>query len=250
MPTPLRLLLVDDEAPARRRLAEVLSDCATTLPVQIMGETDNGLDALRLLQKLPVDALLLDIRMPGMDGIEVAQHLQKLHHPPAVIFTTAYDTYACQAFEVNAVDYLMKPVRAERLKAALGKAHALSQVAIDALRQAHPKPRSHLSLTEKGRMVLIPVNDILYLKAEAKYVTVRTQVREFLIEESLIRLESEFAEKFIRIHRNCLVARNRVAEIGKQPGEQEAHYLRLSGLNEKLAVSRRQYSNLREALGG
>jgi two-component system response regulator AlgR len=99
-------------------------------------------------------------------------------------------------------------------------------------------------------MVLIPVDDILYLKAEAKYVTVKTPVREFLIEESLIRLESEFAEKFIRIHRNCLVARNRVAEIGKQPGEQDAHYLRLSGLIETLAVSRRQYSNLRDALGG
>lgn len=250
MPAPLRVLLVDDEAPARRRLAEVLSDCAAALPVQIVGETDNGLDALSLLQKLPVDALLLDIRMPGMDGIEVAQHLQKLHRPPAVIFTTAYDTYACQAFEVNAVDYLMKPVRAERLRAALGKAHTLSQVALDALRQAHPKARSHLSLTEKGRMVLIPVDEIVYLKAEAKYVTVRTLAREFLIEESLVRLESEFAEKFVRIHRNCLVARNRIAEIGKLPGGQDAHYLRLSGLNEKLAVSRRQYSNLREALGG
>ncbi|HYP67959.1 MAG TPA: LytTR family DNA-binding domain-containing protein [Thiobacillaceae bacterium] len=250
MPAPLRVLLVDDEAPARRRLAEVLSDCAATLPVQIVGETDNGLDALSLLQKLPVDALLLDIRMPGMDGIEVAQHLQKLHRPPAVIFTTAYDTYACQAFEVNAVDYLMKPVRAERLRTALGKAHTLSQVALDALRQAHPKARSHLSLTEKGRMVLIPVDEIVYLKAEAKYVTVRTLAREFLIEESLVRLESEFAEKFVRIHRNCLVARNRIAEIGKLPGGQDAHYLRLSGLNEKLAVSRRQYSNLREALGG
>ncbi len=242
-------MLVDDEAPARRRLAEVLSDCALTLPIQIVGEADNGLDALRLLQKLPVDALLLDIRMPGMDGIEVAQHLQKLHRPPAVIFTTAYDTYACQAFEVNAVDYLMKPVRAERLRAALSKARTLSQTALDALRQAHPKARSHLSLTEKGRMVLIPVDDIVYLKAEAKYVTVKTLAREFLIEESLIRLESEFGEKFIRIHRNCLVARERVAEIGKQAGEQDAHYLRLSGLDDKLAVSRRQYSILREALG-
>jgi two-component system response regulator AlgR len=242
-------MLVDDEAPARRRLAEVLSDCALTLPIQIVGEADNGVDALGLLQKLPVDALLLDIRMPGMDGIEVAQHLQRLHRPPAVIFTTAYDTYACQAFEVNAVDYLMKPVRAERLKVALSKARTLSQVALDALRQAHPKARSHLSLTEKGRMVLIPVDDIIYLKAEAKYVTVKTLAREFLIEESLIRLESEFGEKFIRIHRNCLVARERVAEIGKQAGEQDAHYLRLSGLDDKLAVSRRQYSILREALG-
>ncbi len=249
MPAPLRLLLVDDEAPARRRLVEVLSDCAASLPIQIVGEAENGMDALSLLQKLPVDALLLDIRMPGMDGIEVAQHLQKLHRPPAVIFTTAYDTYACQAFEVNAVDYLMKPVRAERLKAALSKARTLSQVALDALRQAHPKARSHLSLTEKGRMVLIPVDDIVYLKAEAKYVTVKTLAREFLIEESLIRLESEFGEKFVRIHRNCLVARDRVVEIGKQAGEQDAHYLRLSGLNDRLAVSRRQYSILRDALG-
>lgn len=240
---------MDDEAPARRRLLEVLSDCADSLPVQVVGETDNGLDAINLLQKQPVDAMLLDIRMPGMDGIEVAQHVQKLHRPPAVIFTTAYDSYACQAFEVNAVDYLMKPVRSERLKAALSKAHSLSQIAIDSLRLAHPKARTHLSLTEKGRMILIPVDDILYLKAEAKYVTVKTALREYLIEESLIRLEAEFGDKFTRVHRNCLVARNRIQEIGKQPGEQDTHYVRLSSLNEKISVSRRQYSTLREILG-
>ncbi|MGA7181588.1 MAG: LytTR family DNA-binding domain-containing protein [Thiobacillaceae bacterium] len=249
MPAPLRLLLVDDEAPARHRLREVLSDCADSLPFQVIGETDNGLDAISLLQRQLVDAILLDIRMPGMDGIEVAQHLQKLHRPPAVIFTTAYDTYACQAFELNAVDYLMKPVRSERLKAALSKAHRLSQVAIDALRMAHPKARTHFSLTEKGRMILIPVDDILYLKAEAKYVTVKTSVREYLIEESLVKLESEFGEKFIRVHRNCLVARSRIQEIGKQPGEQDTHYVRLSDLNEKINVSRRQYSSLRDRLG-
>jgi two-component system, LytTR family, response regulator AlgR len=249
VPVPLKLLLVDDEAPARRRLLEVLSDCADSLPVQIIGETDNGLDAIHFLQKQTVDAMLLDIRMPGMDGIEVAQHAQKLHRPPAVIFTTAYDSYACQAFEVNAVDYLMKPVRSERLKAALGKAHNLSQVALDALRQAHPKARTHLSLTEKGRMLLIAVEEILYLKAEAKYVTVKTHAREYLIEESLIRLENEFGDKFMRVHRNCLVARNRILEIGKQPGEQDAHYVRLHDLSEKLSVSRRQYSALREILG-
>jgi two-component system, LytTR family, response regulator AlgR len=240
---------VDDEAPARRRLLEVLSDCVDSLPIQVIGETDNGLDAINLLQRQPVDAMLLDIRMPGMDGIEVAQHAQKLHRPPAVIFTTAYDSYACQAFEVNAVDYLMKPVRSERLKAALSKVHHLSQITLDALRQAHPKARTHLSLTEKGRMILIAVDDIIYLKAEAKYVTVKTHTREYLIEESLIRLENEFHDKFIRVHRNCLVARNRIQEIGKQPGEQDAHYVRLSDLGEKLSVSRRQYSTLRDVLG-
>jgi two-component system response regulator AlgR len=241
---------VDDEAPARRRLLEVLSDCADTLPIQVVGETDNGLDALSLLQKQPVDAMLLDIRMPGMDGIEVAQHLQRLHRPPAVIFTTAYDSYACRAFEVNAVDYLMKPVRSERLRAALSKAHSVNQVALSALRQAHPKARTHLSLTEKGRMVLIPVDDIIFLKAEAKYVTVKTDTREYLIEESLVRLEQEFSQQFIRVHRNCLVARSRIMEIGKLSGEQDAHYVKLSDLDEKINVSRRQYSNLREMLGG
>ena len=245
---PLRILIVDDELPARRRLREVLADCADQLPVEIVGEADNGLEALAQVQRQPVDAVLLDIRMPGMDGLECAGHLNRLAAPPAIIFSTAYDTYACQAFDLNAVDYLLKPVRADRLVRALSRAHGLSASVLEHLRDAHPQARSHLSLNEKGRIVLIPVADILYLKAELKYVTVRTPAREFLIEESLTRLENEFGEAFLRIHRNCLVARARIREIGKLPGDEDGHFLRLEGLNERLMVSRRQYSALREKI--
>ena len=247
-PAPVKVLLVDDEAPARARLREVLADCAADMPLEILGEADNGVDALRQIEENRPDVLLLDIRMPEMDGIEVAQHLRLLSPATAVIFTTAYDNYASQAFEVNAVDYLMKPVRVERLRSALAKAHVLSQAALESLRQAHPRARSHLSLNEKGRMVLVPVADILYLKAEAKYVTVKTAAREYLIEDSLVKLEGEFGERFLRIHRNCLVARHCIREIGKSSHPEESHYLRLDGVDERLAVSRRQYSQLRDLL--
>lgn len=243
---PLRVLIVDDEAPARRRLRDVLADCADRLPVDIVGEAENGLDALNQIQRQPVDAVLLDIRMPGMDGLECATHLNTLDRPPAVIFSTAYEAYACQAFDLNAVDYLLKPVRADRLLRALSRAHSLSNNVLERLREVHPKARTHLSVNEKGRIVLIPMDDILFLKAELKYVTVRTATREFLIEESLTRLESEWDDTFLRIHRNCLVARARIREIGKLPGEDEGHFLRLDGLDERLMVSRRQYSSLRE----
>ncbi len=243
---PPRVLIVDDEAPARRRLREVLDDCAAEHAVEVVGEAVNGVDALQQVQQTRPDIVLLDIRMPAMDGIECAQHLQKLEHPPAVVFSTAYDAYACQAFELNAVDYLLKPVRAERLARALAKAHRLGAEALARLRQSQPRARSHLSVNEKGRIVLIPVADILYLKAELKYVTVRTAAREYLIEESLTRLEEELGALFTRIHRNCLVANERIREVGKRPGEEDGHFLRLEGLDERLAVSRRQYSVLRE----
>ncbi len=245
---PLRLLIVDDEAPARRRLRDVLADCAARLPVEIVGEVSNGLDALNRIQEQPVDVVLLDIRMPGMDGLECAAHLNRLPTPPAIVFSTAYDAYACQAFDLNAVDYLLKPVRADRLVRALSRAHSLNAATLEQLREAHTKMRTHLSVNEKGRIVLIPVADILFLKAELKYVTVRTSAREFLIEESLTRLESEFGEAFLRIHRNCLVARERIRELGKLPGEDDGHFLRLDGLDERLMVSRRQYSALREII--
>jgi len=245
---PLRVLIVDDEAPARHRLRDVLEDCSAELAVDIVGEADNGLDALNLAQQHPVDAVLLDIRMPGMDGLECASHLNQLLAPPAIIFSTAYDDYACQAFDLNAVDYLLKPVRADRLLRAISRAHSLNAATLDHLRAVHPKARTHLSVNEKGRVVLIPLADILYLKAELKYVTVRTAAREFLIEEALTRLESEFGETFLRIHRNCLVASERIREIGKLAGEDDGHFLLLDGLDERLMVSRRQYSALREKI--
>ena len=247
-PLPLRVLIVDDEAPARRRLREVLTDCASEIALEIVGEAEDGLAALDCLEASPVDLVLLDIRMPGMDGIECAGHIQKRDRPPAIIFTSAYDAYACQAFDLNAIDYLLKPVRAERLSRALSKAHSVSLAALQSLRDAHPKARTHLSVNEKGRIVLIPLEEILYLKAELKYVTIRTAQREFLLEESLSRLEEEFGETFLRIHRNCLVASARIREVGKSPGADDSHFLRLDGLDESLLVSRRQYSAFRERL--
>lgn len=242
---PLRLLIVDDEAPARRRLRDVLADCTDRLSFDIVGEAENGLDALNQAQLQPVDTVLLDIRMPGMDGLECAAHLNRLDKPPAIIFSTAYEAYACQAFDLNAVDYLLKPVRTDRLLRALSRAHSLSDSVLQRLQATHSRARTHLSVNEKNRIVLIPVADILYLKAELKYVTVRTVNREFLIEESLVRLESEFGEVFLRIHRNCLVASARIREIGKLPGDEDGHFLQLDGLDERLMVSRRQYSALR-----
>lgn len=238
---PLNILIVDDEAPARRRLRELLGDCALELPLVIAGEAANGKEALEFIERQVVDIMLLDIRMPGMDGLETAQHLLKLAQPPRVIFVTAYDAHAVQAFEVNALDYLLKPVRAERLAAALRKAAALLP---ETLQQIAAQPRRYLSVAERGKILLVPVEDIVYLKAELKYVTARTLQREYLIEEALSQLEREFGERFVRIHRSCLVARTAIAGFEKD-GE-GGWLLMLNGLAEKLPVSRRQQHIVKE----
>ena len=206
MSAPLRVLIVDDEAPARSRMRDLLADLSDTLPVTVAGEAANGREALRIVETGRVDVVLLDVRMPGMDGIELAQHLQKLEQPPAVVFATAYDAYAIRAFELHAVDYLLKPIRAARLQEALSRV-AQSVAPAEVLRELQQAPRSCLSAAERGKVHLIPVEDVLFLRAELKYVTVRTAEREFLIEESLTRLELEFQARFVRAHRNCLVAR-------------------------------------------
>lgn len=248
----LKVLIVDDEAPARRRLNEILSDCAAQLPVHVAGEALNGLQALEWLSRHPVDVVLLDIRMPEMDGIELAQHVQKLPQPPAIIFTTAYDDYALKAFEVNAIDYLLKPIRVERLVAALKKAKALSPAAAQALGSAAARPRTHLSVFERGRILLVPISDIVYLKAELKYITIRTLARDYLIEESLTHLEQEFAAVFVRVHRNCLVARESITGFAKaeqmgDSGEAGSNWVvLLKGLDETLTVSRRQHGIIKE----
>ncbi len=244
MTESLRILIVDDEAPARHRLRELLGDCAATLPLEVAGEAANGRAALEFAQQHAVDVALLDIRMPEMDGLETAQHLLKLAHPPAVIFTTAYDSYAIQAFEVSAIDYLLKPVRPERLLAALRKAAAANLPYAGDLRAAAGQARQYLSMTERGKVTLIPVADILFLRADLKYVAARTAQREFLLEESLSHLEKEYGERFVRIHRNCLVAREGIAGFEKD-GEGGWRVL-LRGLEEKLPVSRRQQHVVRE----
>ena len=242
---PLRVVIVDDEAPARSRLKELLTDCAGELPLAIAGETASGPATIALLAAEPADVVLLDVRMPEMDGIEVAQHLQKLERPPAVVFATAYDAYAIRAFEVHAVDYLLKPIRLARLKEAL--ARALAAPRPEVLSAIARAARTHLSAQERGKIHLIPIKDVIYLKAELKYVTVRTAAREFLIEEALTKLEEEFGERFVRAHRNCLVARAAVRGFERAMQDGEAHWdVLLNGVEERIAVSRRQQHIVRE----
>ncbi|MFO1322955.1 MAG: LytTR family DNA-binding domain-containing protein [Burkholderiales bacterium] len=244
----IRVLLVDDEAPARRRLRDLLDDCGTALPITIVGEAQHGREALDLLQSAPADLVLTDIHMPDMDGIELARHLLKLPHPPVVIFTTAFHEHAVQAFEVNAIDYLMKPVRVQRLLGALQKVPRLKPVTAEKLAQLPASARRFLSVTERSRVVLVPVDDIVYLKAELKYITIRTPQREFLLEESLTKLETEFGTRFVRVHRNCLVARDYVRGFERRVnGDGDSHWeVLLTGVPETLPVSRRQQFVVRE----
>ena len=245
---PLRVLLVDDEAPARRRMRDLLDDCAAALPLAVVGEAQHGREALDLLQSAPADLVLTDIHMPDMDGIELARHLLKLQHPPVVIFTTAFHEHAVQAFEVNAIDYLMKPVRVQRLLSALQKVPRLKPVSAEKLAQLPASARRFLSVTERSRVVLVPLDEIVYLKAELKYITIRTVQREFLLEESLTRLEQEFGARFVRVHRNCLVSRDFIRGFERRVNDDgDSHWeVLLTGLPETLPVSRRQQFVVRD----
>jgi len=241
-----RVLIADDEAPARSRLRDLLDDCRPDFPLTLVDEAKNGREVLDIVSREKVDIVLLDIRMPEMDGMESARHLAGMAHPPGIIFTTAFDAYAIKAFEVNAIDYLLKPIRAERLLAALRKAAAAAP-SRESLAAAASQPRRHLSVHERGKIHLVPVAEILYLRAELKYVTVRTAAREYLVEESLTRMEEEFAEVFVRVHRNCLVARAAVEGFEKQAQESESGWaVVIRGTGERLPVSRRQQHVVKE----
>lgn len=246
----LRLILVDDEAPARTRLRDLLGDIAAEVPSVVVAEAADGRAALDLAQTGSVDVALIDIRMPGMDGVELARHLARLPAAPAVIFVTAFDQYAVQAFELAALDYLVKPVRAARLADALKKARRRADDA-ERLERSALSVRQNLSCLERGRILLVPVAEILYLKAEQKYVTARTAEREYLLEESLVHLETEFSQRFLRIHRNCLVARGAVTGVERaaDEGDAEAHWqVIIEGAAERLPVSRRQWPQVKSLL--
>jgi two-component system, LytTR family, response regulator AlgR len=236
-----RLLIVDDEPLARQRLRDLVGDIGG---YEIAGEAANGLEALALVQQQAVDIVLVDIRMPVMDGIELAQHLGGLAAPPKLIFTTAYDHYAVQAFELNAIDYLLKPIRSERLATALAKAQPLQAAQSQAL-QPLQQTRDHLSIHERGKVLLVPIAEVLYLRAELKYVTVRTREKSYLLEDSLTQLEQAYPNLFVRIHRNALVARAAISGFEKQrmaEGEEAgeaAWVVLLKGIPETLVVSRR-----------
>ena len=243
----LRVFIADDETPARERLKELLADIAAELPTEVVGEAANGLDAVAQLPASRAQVLLLDIEMPGMRGLEVARHLAGLELAPGVVFVTAHDRHAVEAFELNALDYLLKPVRAARLAAALKKASADGPPERERLAKAAGQAREYLSVTERNRIHLVPVRDIVYLRAELKYVTLRTRAGEHLIEESLVALEREFAERLVRVHRNCLVARAAVRgfERSAEGGEEPRWNVVLEGVPERLPVSRRQWAEVR-----
>lgn len=239
----MRLLVVDDEPLARERLVQLVAE----LPgFEVCCEAGNGLEALNAVNKEAPDILLLDIRMPGMDGLEVARHLAQSEEPPAIIFTTAYGEHALEAFDAQAIDYLLKPVKQERLQQALEKAKRLSIAQTQALQEASTGHRSHICARIRGNLKLIPLEEVLYFQADQKYVTVRFDEGEVLIEESLKSLEEEFAEQFMRVHRNALVARDKVVGMEKLP--EGGHRIVLKNIGAQLEVSRRHVAEVRKFL--
>lgn len=241
----LKVLLVDDEPLARLRLRSLLAECAEP-GIQIEAELDQGAAVLQWLTDHACDVVLLDIRMPGMDGLALAKALKAQSTPPALVFVTAHSEHAVDAFDLEALDYLTKPVRRERLQQALQKAERW----LAARRTSATEATDALLIHDRGRVERVPLDDILYLKAELKYVTVRTSAKAHIYDGSLSDLEARHPDRFVRVHRNALVARRAVRSIEKSPSgdDGEGWHVRLYGLDEPLAVSRRQLSALREAL--
>ena len=238
----MRILIVNDEAPARSRLRGLIQDLDAG---EVVAEAGNGREALELTRRHQPHVLLLDIRMPGMDGIEAAGHLARLEAPPAVIFTTAYDEHALQAFQTGAVAYLLKPIRQEKLAQALHSAQRLNRVQLEAL-HASADARTHISARVHGDIHLVPVAEVRYFLAEHKYVTVGYPGGTVLIEESLKTLEQEFAGDFLRVHRNALVASAHVEAL--QRTRSGRHCLRLRDVEQTLEVSRRHLAAIRKCL--
>jgi two-component system response regulator AlgR len=239
----MKCLVVDDEALARERLVRLLGDCGG---LEICGEAACGEQALEIAQAEHPELVLLDIRMPGMDGLEAARHLLKLEPPPAVVFTTAFGDHALEAFETQAVDYLLKPIHPERLQQALEKLRRLSSVQLEEAATRHGHKRMHLCARVRGNLELVPVSEVIYLQADNKYVTVCASQQQILIEESLKSLEEEFAGLFLRIHRNALVAKTAICGLEK---DSEGRFrVALDGTDERLEVSRRQLSTVRKII--
>ena len=247
----LKVLIVDDEALARLRLRSLLASCVET-PVQVVAEAETAQQALATLQEREIDLLLLDIRMPGRDGLQLASALRTLAQPPAVVFVTAHASHAVRAFDLDAVDYLTKPVQRARLQAALQRVvqRRWSATGLGSL----PMPLSEvpvLVVAERGRVLRLPFADVLYLKAEMKYVTLRTASRSYVLDDSLTELEQRLGAGFMRIHRNALVAASAVRELQRRSDDgDEGWAVRVAPIDEWLPVSRRQVSAVREALAG
>ena len=241
----LRVLLVDDEALARARLRTLLADCPGAA---VAGEAANASQAMELLRRHSFDLALLDVHMPGADGLALAQTWRTLPGAPLVVFVTAHAEHAVDAFELEAADYLTKPVRLARLQLALQKVQRLLQ---SRLEQPPDAPAPVLVIQERGRTERVPLPEIVYLKAELKYVTVRTASRSYILDGSLSELEEKFPGQFMRIHRNALIARHAVRSLERHfdPEEGEGWAVRLHGIDELVGVSRRQLAAVRAAIG-
>ena len=245
----MKVLIVDDEQPARDRLRQILEE---EDEYTIVGEAANGLDALGLAERLEPDVVLLDIRMPGLSGIETAHHLNELEHPPAVVFTTAYDQYAVEAFDARAIGYVLKPVRRARITAALEQAARLTSgvlqgAAIDAQLNA---PRQQICARSHGDLKLIPLADVRCFCADQKYVRVEHEHGTDLIDDSLKALAEEFQQRFVRIHRGALVAVDRIERVEKTADNKSRVVLRgRSQVNDnEMIISRRHVAEVRRRL--
>ncbi|MDJ0709636.1 MAG: LytTR family DNA-binding domain-containing protein [Woeseiaceae bacterium] len=243
----MKILIVDDEQPARDRLAQILSD---EDGYEVVGEAGNGNDALQRTSELEPDIVLLDIRMPGMGGIETAHHLNELPHPPAVVFTTAYDEYAIDAFEARAIGYVLKPVRRSRLVSALEQAARLAPSGLGETAAQLGTGRENVCALVQGELKLIPVADVTSFRADQKYVCVAHDHGEDLIDDSLKSLESEFGDRFVRIHRSALVAVNRIERVERNAEGKHRVVLRNdSQVDDKdLIISRRHVAEVKKRL--
>ena len=243
----LRVLIVDDEALARSRLRTLLGDCRGPDAV-VAAEAADAVQTMRLLAQQPFDLMLLDIRMPGMDGMTLARTLREQDKAPAVVFVTAHAEHAVQAFDLEAIDYLTKPVKLERLQQALQKVERHLKSSDPVL--GDDAPKDMLVIQDRGRTEWVPLSEVLYFKAELKYVTVRTARRSHILDSTLSELEERHGAHFMRIHRNALIARRAVRSLEKHydAEEGEGWAVRLIGIDEPLAVSRRQVAAVREAM--
>jgi len=240
----MNILVVDDEFLARERLCSILKELDHGY--NVVGEAMNGKQAIEQVISLQPDIILLDIKMPSMNGLEVAHHLLKQDTPPAIIFTTAYDEHALAAFDAQAIAYLLKPIQTEQLERSLQTAKKLRQGQLHHLQTETENQRRFISVKVRGDLQLIPVKGVSYFRADQKYIEMRHATGVALIDESLKSLEEEFSEQFVRIHRNAIVALDSV--IGIERDSLGRSYVRLNGCDEKLDVSRRHVADLRRLL--
>ena len=237
----MKVLIGDDEQLARDRLSRMIGGFQNH---DVIGEAGNGMEAVKAASSLQPEVVLMDIRMPGMDGLEAARHFVDFEEPPAVIFCTAYEEHAIEAFDLQAVGYLLKPVRRENLEAALGKAQRVNKAQLAALAVEQPPRRTHISARTRRGIELIPVDDVRYFQADQKYVTVRHSGGEIIVDETLKELEEEFGERFVRVHRNALVAAHFIIGLDRLA---DGHYqIRLKDIGESVDISRRHVAAVRK----